>query len=401
MNMNMIPSTVKDFKVCYNPANNEGNTFTSGDLVSGQVELELAKECEVQSLSIKFKGKAEVLWIERHGQVTVTYHSKNKYFSFLHHFIKDKDLTDNDSDRLLTQDTAPTYDRDLPPGRHIFPFTFKFPMAYTPSSFHADTGKVVYLLQAKLSRSLRIPKKDTTKLNYVTQDTMDNNPELREPQHDSKDKKLKLFNSGTVSMDVNLEKVGFYQGENIKVFTAIQNNSSREIRPKFCVYSKHSFFARGKKRLYTNDLIKGVGAPILPSSSQKVTQLIKIPLDMEPSIHNCDILKVEHRLRVYLDVKYASDPEIKFPIVILRAHQFTASGPPPAASGFGFEAYGNVNPLVYNPTPFASQPGPSDLLPLPGATAPPPALPVNPSVPPPPYTAYGMYPSLPQYDSKP
>lgn len=32
------------------------------------------------------------------------------------------------------------------------------------------------------------------------------------PQHETKDKKLKLFNSGTVAMDVDLEKTGFTQG---------------------------------------------------------------------------------------------------------------------------------------------------------------------------------------------
>uniref|UniRef100_A0A8C6TZE0 Arrestin C-terminal-like domain-containing protein n=1 Tax=Neogobius melanostomus TaxID=47308 RepID=A0A8C6TZE0_9GOBI len=265
--------------ISYNPIN-ESNTFTSGDSVSGQVELEVAKECEVQSLSIKFKGKAEVLWTERHGQTTVVYHAKDKYFSVKHHFIEDKDKT------------------VLPPGRHNFPFTFQFPVQHTPSSFHAVTGKIVYLLEAKLSRSMRIPTKDTEKLNYVTQDTMDHNPELKAPQHESKDKKLKLLNSGTVSMDVDIEKAGFYQGEQGTVMHPIANNSSREIRPKFCLYSKHSFFARGKRRLHTKDLVKEVGAPIPPSSSQKVTQLINIPHDMEPSIHNCKILKVEHRLRV-------------------------------------------------------------------------------------------------------
>lgn len=33
------------------------------------------------------------------------------------------------------------------------------------------------------------------------------------PQHESKDKKMKLFTSGTVAMDVDLEKTGFFQGE--------------------------------------------------------------------------------------------------------------------------------------------------------------------------------------------
>uniref|UniRef100_A0AAV2MRL0 Arrestin C-terminal-like domain-containing protein n=1 Tax=Knipowitschia caucasica TaxID=637954 RepID=A0AAV2MRL0_KNICA len=370
-------------------------------MVSGQVELELVKECDAQTLSIKFKGKAEVLWTERHGQTTVVYHSKNKYFSIKHHFFTDKDKSECDDRERLQVGDNPSFDNNvLPPGIHIYPFTFQFPMQHTPSSFHANTGKIVYLLEAKLSRSMRIPKKDTTKLNYVTQDTMDNNPELRVPQHETKDKKLKLLNSGTVSMDVDIDKVGYYQGESIQVFATIQNNSSRDIRPKFCLYSKQSFFARGKRRLLTKDLVKEVGEPILPSSSKKVTQLVSIPSDMEPSIHNCDILRVEHRLRVYLDIKYASDPKIKLPIVILRAQPVCGNAPPPAASDFGVGAYGNAQPPIYCPMPYAPQ-GPQYIPPQPGATTPLSAPAVNPSDPPPPYTAYGLYPTLPQYDTKP
>lgn len=33
------------------------------------------------------------------------------------------------------------------------------------------------------------------------------------PQHEYKDKKMKVFSSGSVSMDVNIEKTGFVQGE--------------------------------------------------------------------------------------------------------------------------------------------------------------------------------------------
>ncbi len=147
------------------------------------------------------------------------------------------------------------------------------------------------------------------------------------PQHESKDKKMKLFTSGTVAMDVDLEKSGFFQGESshsdsendspisqfhisgcfwcfwfagegLKVLANIQNNSSREIKPKYCVYRKHSFFAQGKRRLSTKDLLKEVGEPIPPSAHEKVTRVITIPHDAEPSILNCTIIKVEYRLRV-------------------------------------------------------------------------------------------------------
>ena len=84
----MMSTTVKSLKVTHNPAN-DGDTFTHGDVVTGQVTLEVVKDCHIDSLYIKFKGKAEVLWTERHGKTTVVYHSKDKYFSTKNFFIRD------------------------------------------------------------------------------------------------------------------------------------------------------------------------------------------------------------------------------------------------------------------------------------------------------------------------
>ncbi|XP_070760244.1 arrestin domain-containing protein 3-like [Enoplosus armatus] len=370
-----MSSTVKSLKVIYNPVN-EKNTFTNGDCVSGVVTLEVAKDCQIDSLLVQFKGKAEVLWTERYGQTTVVYHSKDKYFSIKHYFIRDKNVKGGDNQTLLTNQGGDTYSSVVAPGCHVYPFTFLIPFQDLPSSFTGSVGKVVYSLKARLSRSMRIDKKDSTKINFVTKADLSSDPGLMAPQHESKDKKMKIFTSGTVAMDVNLEKTGFFLGEGLKVLSCIQNNSSREIKPKYCVYRKHSFFANGKRRVSTKDLLKEVGEPIPPSAKENVTRVITIPHDAEPSILNCSIIKAEYRLRVYLDVKYASDPEIKFPIVILPASQVAAVAPPPAAAGFGFEPFGNTNPPAWGIIPPQ-----------------PPAAP-QPLDPPPPYGAYGMYPPL-------
>uniref|UniRef100_A0A3B4UWM9 Arrestin domain-containing protein 3-like n=1 Tax=Seriola dumerili TaxID=41447 RepID=A0A3B4UWM9_SERDU len=364
-----MSTTVKSLKVTYNPVNGK-ETFTNGDWVSGQVTLEVSKDCQINSLFIKFKGKAEVLWTERHGKTTVVYHSKDKYFSLKHYFIRDKNLTDSSV---------------VAPGCHVYPFNFQIPFQDMPCSFTGSAGKIVYLLEAKLSRSMRIATRDSTKINFMSNADPASVPGIMTPQHESKDKKLKIFTSGAVSMDVDIEKTGFFQGEGLKVLACIQNNSSREIKPKYCVYKKHSFFARGKRRLHTIDLLKEVGEPIPPSANTKVTRVITIPHDMEPSILNCNIIKVEYRLRVYLDVKYASDPEIKFPIIILPASRVPAVAPPPAAaafSDFGFEPFGNTNPPAWGIAPPQ-----------------PPAAPQS-FDPPPPYGAHGMYPPLTDFGNK-
>uniref|UniRef100_A0A3B3XMC0 Arrestin-like N-terminal domain-containing protein n=1 Tax=Poecilia mexicana TaxID=48701 RepID=A0A3B3XMC0_9TELE len=75
-----MSSTIKKIEITYNSIN-ASNTFTNGDIVSGQVSVEAAKDCQISSFYIKFKGKADVFWTERHGQTTQIYHAKDKYFS--------------------------------------------------------------------------------------------------------------------------------------------------------------------------------------------------------------------------------------------------------------------------------------------------------------------------------
>ncbi|XP_044053677.1 arrestin domain-containing protein 3-like isoform X2 [Siniperca chuatsi] len=250
-----------------------------------------------------------------------------------------------------------------------------------PSSFKGSWGKIVYKLEANLSRSMRVDSKAKAQFTLIHKGNLNSDPLLMTPQHGSTDKKMKLFTSGTVGMDVNIERKGFHQGEGLKIVASIQNKSSRDIKPKYCLYKKYSYFAKGKRRVETKDILKEVGDIIPPSAGQTVTRTITIPPTTCVSILNCNIIKAEYRLRVYLDVKYASDPEIKFPIVILPASQGSDWEHPPAYSSYGFEAFAN-----------SDMPGGTGFQQNPTAS--------GPSAPPLPYGTYGMYPSLTDFHGK-
>lgn len=92
--------------------------------------------------------------------------------------------------------------------------------------------------------------------------------------------------------------VCFFPGEGIKVVASIHNKSSRDIKPKYCLYEKISYFAKGKRRVQTKDILKEVGDAIPPSAGQTVTRTITIPPTTCASILNCNIIKAEYRLRV-------------------------------------------------------------------------------------------------------
>ncbi|XP_017306754.1 arrestin domain-containing protein 3 [Ictalurus punctatus] len=310
---------VKKISVAFDPLN-ESSTFTNGDYISGRVTLEVVKQTHIESLFVKAKGKASVLWSENHGKYsTSVYYDKETCFKSIQYFIEENKRNGEDGYSLLTNESGQCYSRTVEPGIHVYPFTFQIPRHDLPASFKGCHGKVVYFLEAKLSRSMSMSKKAKVHFNYVPRGDM-SIPYLMMPQHGYKEKKFKFLTSASVAMDVYTEKMGFHLGEEMKVKIDIVNNSSRTVKPKFSLYQKQSFFASKKRKVHTKVVLKEKGDRIDPSTKQSVTKVLKIPPDTCVSILNCRVLKVEYKLKVYLDIKFARDPQIKLPLVIFPAY---------------------------------------------------------------------------------
>uniref|UniRef100_A0A4W6G904 Arrestin C-terminal-like domain-containing protein n=1 Tax=Lates calcarifer TaxID=8187 RepID=A0A4W6G904_LATCA len=339
--------------VGYNPVN-KSKVFSSGDYISGRVTLELVNDCKIDSLCVKLKGKAEVKWTEHYGKTVVVYHNKEKYFSIKQFIIQEKQ-------DCLIQCVVMPY-REL------------------PSSFKGSNGKILYTLEANLSRSMRLDCKAKAEFTVVHKANLKSDPLLMVSNLQYTHKLINAHESCLLydfdTAVVMTSMLVCFPGEGIKVVASIQNKSSRDIKPKYCLYRKYSYFAKGKRKVETKDILKEVGEVIPPSADQTVTRIITIPSTTCVSILNCNIIKAEYRLRVYLDVKYASDPEIKFPIVILPASQGPDEEQPFVPPAYGFEAFAGGTSFQQNPTAF------------------------GPSAPPPPYGTYGMYPSLSDFSGK-
>lgn len=83
------------------------------------------------------------------------------------------------------------------------------------------------------------------------------------------------------------------------VVAEIVNSSTREVVPKFYIYQKQSFFAMGKRRVCTKDILKEKWSQPLGSSCREtVTQKLVVPKELPASILNCRILRVEYRIKV-------------------------------------------------------------------------------------------------------
>ncbi|XP_054467722.1 arrestin domain-containing protein 3-like [Anoplopoma fimbria] len=348
--------TIKNFSIEYDAINSK-NTFTNGDTINGRIIVEVSKETRIQSLVFTAKGEARVRWTEHYGQNQYrVYWADEKYYDVKHQILRE-----------ARQDGTEVIGK----GRHVFPFTFTIPDRKIPSSFKTCIGNIVHKLKAELKQSMKLTKEAKTHFTFVSKANMDI-PGLMDPQHGCKDKSVKVFGSGNISMEVHTQRMGYKQGEALKVTVEVSNQSTRSVKPKFILYEKTSFFAQGRRRVSTNEILKEKIDSIASSGKETVTKVITIPRELPPSILNCSILKQEYRLKIQLDIKYAPDPEIKLPIVVLPSFEVSAMEKTPA--GLGFEAFGNQDQVPWSMTP---QPQPAP----------------RPVDPPPPYAAYAMYPS--------
>ncbi|KAL4623232.1 arrestin domain-containing protein 3-like [Arapaima gigas] len=311
-------SNIKNFSISYD-AVNENSTFAAGDCISGRVIVEVLKEQKINSLSVKAKGKARVLWSERYGQTTVVYHAKEKYFSMEEVLLQDctGGAAGEEYVTLINQ-RAEKDTNIISPGIHVYSFTFQIPQQHMPSSFKGCHGKIVYALKAKLNRPVQVPCKAKAEFTFISKPDM-SIPHLMEPQFGTVSKHMKFLTSGNVSVDIKMEKMCYVQGEVFQVVAQINNSSSRSVTPKFSLYQKQSFFAKKKRKLHIKKILKVNGESIPPAVHHTITQQLTVPQNLPPSVLNCSILKVEYRLKVYLDVPYAKDPEIKLPLIILPA----------------------------------------------------------------------------------
>ncbi|XP_029366755.1 arrestin domain-containing protein 3-like [Echeneis naucrates] len=339
-------SPIKHLDLTYEALNEEG-TFSEGDTVSGRVTLTLEKDTKVKSFFVKAKGVAHVRWSEGTGDNRRSYSAHREYFK-----IK-KSLTGNETDTVLSK------------GVHNFKFRITLPNGELPSSFKAIHGSVAYTLEAKLSRSWRMPSKAGKTLTFFSKSLMQS-PHVMCPQYGSVNKDVGTFSKGQVQMSASLNKMFCAPGDILSVEAKINNLSSKATKAKFSLQQKIVYRAIGKTKTQDTSLCKGVGETIAANTESVASCQMQIPVDTVYSLQNCDILSNSYYLKVYLDISFAIDPEVVFPLVIIPASfaNFQASRaggpgnsdfPPPAFPAGPYQTPPGPGPYGYS-TPYPAQP---------------------------------------------
>uniref|UniRef100_A0A668RKQ1 Arrestin C-terminal-like domain-containing protein n=1 Tax=Oreochromis aureus TaxID=47969 RepID=A0A668RKQ1_OREAU len=306
-------------------------SYSEGDTIVGTVSFRLTKEVKVKSLSVKAKGDVKAEWTEGTGYFQITHTAKRRYFK-----VKEYLIAKNGKGK-----------RSM------------------PSSFKGVYGKIVYIFEAKMSRSWWWPSKVKKKINFISK-TLQQFWEVM-----VNTALICGLSQGRVQMSATIDRNVCTPGETISVVAKICNSSSKNTRPKFKLEQKTVFRCNESSKKRVMNLFKEVGETISPNSEQTVSCQLKIPDDAISTIHNCEIISVEYYIKVYLDISFAFDPEVVFPLVIVPS-RYAAIQPGEAVRPYPpgtteVTSYSNFAPPGFH-TGFGSVPTESGHYPTPDAT---------------------------------
>ena len=82
------------------------------------------------------------------------------------------------------------------------------------------------------------------------------------------------------------------------IVAKINNSSSSEMTPKFSVKQDIVYRASGGIKEESKVILKMAENSIQPQTQEMVQCVMTIPIDLTPTIQNCEIISVEYRLKV-------------------------------------------------------------------------------------------------------
>ncbi|TNN41464.1 Arrestin domain-containing protein 2 [Liparis tanakae] len=282
----MIFDKLKKFDVVFDsPEEDCPPVFSSGDVVSGRVVVDLSGETRVDSLKLHAEGFAKVHWTESRSAGSSTAYTQN--YSDEVEYLNRREV-------LLPADNGEAF--VLPAGRHEFPFSFQLPEETLVTSFEGKHGSIRYWVKVKLHRpwaAVRKMKKEFTVIEPIDINT----PAFLAPQAGTKDKMARTWyrNFGQVSVTAKIDRKGY--------------------TPAYITQTQ-TFIARGTMK--QKRAVVGVLSGDIVGANCRQTwhgRAIKIP-PVGPSILQCRIIKVEYMLKICVDVPGSSKLCLELPLVI-------------------------------------------------------------------------------------
>uniref|UniRef100_A0A3Q2ZN56 Thioredoxin-interacting protein n=1 Tax=Kryptolebias marmoratus TaxID=37003 RepID=A0A3Q2ZN56_KRYMA len=274
--------------------------YSSGDKLSGSVQLEAAAPCRLTGLRVTAAGCARVENRNRSQEVEYLKYEEE---------VRLEEVLSRDSDGCFL----------LPAGKS---FSFLFGVELPPpgrlvSSFKGKFGSVRYYVRAELQRpsqrALQIEQE------FEVEEPLDvNRADLLAPAAASKQKKVTcmFIPDGQVSITAQIDRKGFCEGENININAKFENTCSRIVVPKAAIIAEHTYIIDGRTKVLRQKLTAVRGNPIISGMCDMWQgRTMRVP-KLKPTLLGCDIIKVDYALMIYLHIPGSEKLILELPLVI-------------------------------------------------------------------------------------
>lgn len=274
--------------------------YSSGDKLSGSVQLEAGPPCRLTGLRVTAAGCARVESRGRSQEV--------EYLKYEEEIRLEEELS-TDSDGYFL----------LPAGKSFsFQFGFELPSpGRLVSSFKGKFGSVRYYVRAELQR----PSQHALhcEREFEVEEPLDvNRPDLLAPAAASKQKKVTcmFIPDGQVCITAQIDRKGFCEGEDININAKFENTCSRIVVPKAAIVAKHSYSINGHTKVLRQKLTVVRGNPIISGMCDMWQgRSIRVP-KLRPTLLGCDIISMDYTLMVYLHIPGSEKLILELPLVI-------------------------------------------------------------------------------------
>lgn len=212
-----------------------GATYTPGELVTGNVIVDLVREKSIRALKLSVKGEANVSW-ERSRTVN---DSKSRNHTQVDH-LRANEQYFNLTYYLFTNTTGDGEVR-MPAGFHKYPFNFSLPYNI-PCSLEHLNGHIRYTTKAIIDRPWRFNHE--CKIAFTVVASYDLNAHSQQCLGVDDEKSEKFYNLcccniGTINARIKIPTTGFVPGQSIDTTINLNNISTINVR-KICVKLERS-----------------------------------------------------------------------------------------------------------------------------------------------------------------
>ncbi|KAK1131832.1 hypothetical protein K0M31_015983 [Melipona bicolor] len=273
-------SSLRAFRLEFNRST---ATYMAGEIVSGNIIVDIAKEKQIRGLFFSATGKAQVHWTENDSkQRTKHYINSEKYFQ-----LKCNIISTQGSDSWVK----------LPRGYNQYPFSFQMPHNI-PYSFEHRNGYVRYTVNAVIDRPWKFNHECKAAFTVVSSLDLNVHREKCLGVNDETRKNFCCFTNGAINLQISISSSGYVPGQMVNTIVDYVNSTNISIT-RVCTKLLRKLQFHFTFKTITNDFVikRTEQTGPFPTNGQVISELLIPPIP--PScLEYCNIIDLYYELIV-------------------------------------------------------------------------------------------------------